>query len=157
MQTETMANRGKLFTMRWSDEEAAQAEAVARNYGLSVAGLVRMLIDREAKPMGKEADTTSDPFKTRDVGLRADLLRVLRTIHEEVYRAPVMMGDQLVAQPVAMDTIVREVTPDWLSGNASLPALVNALRRAGHIMKQRGGYAITAKGLDAIRRNKGSK
>ncbi len=47
MQTESMASREKLFTMRLSDEERERAERVAVHYGLNVAGVLRMLLKRE--------------------------------------------------------------------------------------------------------------
>ena len=54
--------RERLFTVRMSDEERERAELVARHYGLNVAGVLRMLLKREADTIGAKATETS---KTR--------------------------------------------------------------------------------------------
>lgn len=47
MQSTQMA-RERLFTVRMSDEENKRLERVAESYGLNAAGVVRMLLKREA-------------------------------------------------------------------------------------------------------------
>ena len=46
MQTTEM--RERLFTMRMSDEEYERLELVAKHYALNAAGVLRMLVKREA-------------------------------------------------------------------------------------------------------------
>jgi predicted DNA-binding protein len=40
--------REKLFNMRMSEDEQARLEALASHYALNAAGVIRMLIKREA-------------------------------------------------------------------------------------------------------------
>lgn len=54
MQTEPM--REKTFNIRMSDEESQRVEAVARHYGLNAAGVIRMLVKKEADAIGFKFD-----------------------------------------------------------------------------------------------------
>lgn len=47
------AMRERLFTMRLSDEEYARLDAVAKHYALNAAGLLRMLVKREADAIAR--------------------------------------------------------------------------------------------------------
>ena len=42
------AMRERLFTMRMSEDEAERLDVVAKHYGLNGAGVIRMLLKREA-------------------------------------------------------------------------------------------------------------
>lgn len=53
MQTEALAQR-KLFAIRLSEEETDRLQALARHYGLTVAGMLRMLTKREADALFTE-------------------------------------------------------------------------------------------------------
>ena len=46
--------REKLFTIRMNDEETERMEMLARHFGLSAAGVVRMLLKREADAIERE-------------------------------------------------------------------------------------------------------
>ena len=46
--------REKMFTMRFSEEESARLEYVASSYGLTAAGLFRMLLKREETSLRRE-------------------------------------------------------------------------------------------------------
>ena len=54
MQTSSM--RERMFTMRLSDEESARLESVAAHYGLNAAGVLRMLVKREADALAAAAE-----------------------------------------------------------------------------------------------------
>lgn len=56
MQTEDV--REKLFTIRMSDEERERADLVAAHYGLNIAGVIRMLIKREADSLAHAPTNT---------------------------------------------------------------------------------------------------
>lgn len=43
-QTETMAMREKMFTLRMNEEESTRLDAIAKHYGLNAAGVLRVLI-----------------------------------------------------------------------------------------------------------------
>jgi hypothetical protein len=46
MQTAEM--REKMFTIRMSEEETARLEGLAKHYGLTAAGVIRMLVKRDS-------------------------------------------------------------------------------------------------------------
>ena len=50
MQTDGM--RERLFNIRMNAEESTRLESLATHYGLSAAGVVRMLLKREADAVG---------------------------------------------------------------------------------------------------------
>lgn len=44
-----------MFTIRFSDEELARLEKVATHYGLTSAGVLRMLLKREENAIDRDA------------------------------------------------------------------------------------------------------
>jgi hypothetical protein len=52
MHADTMAAREKLYTIRFTDEENARLEALARHFSLPASGVIRMLLKREADALG---------------------------------------------------------------------------------------------------------
>lgn len=55
MQTAAGTLRERLFTMRMSDEEWTRADALAKHYGLNLAGVIRMILKERARELGVEA------------------------------------------------------------------------------------------------------
>ncbi len=57
----------KMFTIRFSDEESERLAVVAKHYALTAAGVVRMLVKREADAISAakpaKASTSSKPRK----------------------------------------------------------------------------------------------
>jgi hypothetical protein len=140
-----MVARGKLFTMRWSEEEAAQAEAVAQHYGVPVASLFRMFIAREAKAIGKAVDIKSDPLATKDPARREEFRHVLIAIGNVVaWRDRGARTEDLLAELSTMGF-------NW-AGWKRFPAMLNQLRRAGYTVRNAGRYSLTPKGQAAIAR-----
>jgi hypothetical protein len=58
MQTGAVA-RDKLFNMRMSEEEWGRLEFLTEHYGLNAAGVLRMLLKREADAVQAKARETS--------------------------------------------------------------------------------------------------
>lgn len=54
--THTASMREKLFTMRMSEEEWLRAAAVAKHFGLNLAGAIRMLLKEKARDLDIEPD-----------------------------------------------------------------------------------------------------
>ena len=52
--TQTVEVRERLFTMRMSEEEWQRADAVAKHFGLNLAGAIRMLLKEKARDLGVE-------------------------------------------------------------------------------------------------------
>lgn len=65
MQTDLV--RAKTFNIRFSQEELDRLEAVAQHYALTAAGLIRMLVKREADAIARDvpAAPKSKPAKKR--------------------------------------------------------------------------------------------
>lgn len=63
MQTDVV--REKLFTMRMSAEEWTRAETLAKHYGLSVAGLLRMLLKDKERSVASEHPAQRKPTRKR--------------------------------------------------------------------------------------------
>lgn len=57
MQTQEM--REHLFTIRMNEEETARLEAVAKHYGLTSAGVIRMLLKEKERELGLLPATTT--------------------------------------------------------------------------------------------------
>jgi hypothetical protein len=55
--------RAKTFNIRFSDEELARLDLVAEHYALTAAGVIRMLVKREADSIaaGRPASPSSPP------------------------------------------------------------------------------------------------
>jgi len=53
----------RMFTIRFSEEELARLEKVARHYGLTSAGVLRMLLKREEGEINR--DETPSPKRLR--------------------------------------------------------------------------------------------
>lgn len=58
MQTADLV-RAKTFNIRFSEEESERLDAVAEHYALTAAGVIRMLVKREADRIGMGSKTTS--------------------------------------------------------------------------------------------------
>ena len=46
--------RERLFTMRMSEEEWQRADALAKHFGLNLAGVIRMVLKEKARELGVE-------------------------------------------------------------------------------------------------------
>jgi antitoxin component of RelBE/YafQ-DinJ toxin-antitoxin module len=57
--------RRKSFNIRFSGDELARADALAKYYGLTVAGLIRMLIKREERRI-EDAKRLSGPLYQKE-------------------------------------------------------------------------------------------
>ena len=57
--------REKLFTIRMNDEETARLEMLAQHYGLSAAGVIRMLLKREADAVAAAKTAVPSPPPSR--------------------------------------------------------------------------------------------
>jgi hypothetical protein len=51
----------KMFTIRFSDEESERLALVAKHYALTSAGVLRMLVKREADAIGTAAPAARQP------------------------------------------------------------------------------------------------
>lgn len=58
---QTAEVRERLFTMRMSEEEWARADAVAKHFGLNLAGAIRMLLKEKARDVGIEVAIAPPP------------------------------------------------------------------------------------------------
>ena len=56
--------REKLFTIRMNPEETARLEMLAEHYGLTAAGVVRMLLKREADSVARARAEQASPATT---------------------------------------------------------------------------------------------
>ena len=56
--TDTSEARQRLFTLRMTEDEGARFNRVAEHYGLTVAGVLRMLMKREDDALGAPARET---------------------------------------------------------------------------------------------------
>lgn len=54
---QTVEVRERLFTMRMSEEEWQRADAVAKHFGLNLAGAIRMLLKEKSREIGVEPTT----------------------------------------------------------------------------------------------------
>ncbi len=53
--------RERLFTMRMSEEEWQRADALAKHFGLNLAGVIRMVLKEKARELGVEPAVTVPP------------------------------------------------------------------------------------------------
>lgn len=84
MQTEDV--REKLFTIRMTDEERERAERIARQYGLNVAGVIRMLLKREDDALQRTAPTVEPRLGAKD--LQALMLKQAAELPREAAAKP---------------------------------------------------------------------
>jgi hypothetical protein len=138
---DTEMPREKLFTMRINEEESATMESLAQKYGLTSAGVVRLLVAREAQS-GTGGGKEVDPLQNDDRAF--DHVMVLRAIG----------GESATGGPAEKDDVVR-----WMAeagydnrwkGWKTFPRMLNELRRAGYARKVRTGYELTPKGESAL-------
>jgi hypothetical protein len=64
MQTDVMP-KDKMFKLRLDDVERERLDAVAAHYALNVAGVIRMLVKREADAIAASAPVISKGVKPR--------------------------------------------------------------------------------------------
>ena len=131
--------KAKMFTMRMSEEDAAQLESMAQHFGLTSAGLIRMLVQREALAIGRSQRKT-DPLDTRDKLREKALITILRAVRNE----------ETDDEAASTDAIVR-----WMHGAGydnrwkawkEFPRMLNELRRSEYVVKKGSGYRLTTRG-----------
>lgn len=67
---QTAEMRERLFTMRMSEEEWQRADAIAKHFGLNLAGAVRMLLKEKARELGVEPRAAPPPSPKRSASKR---------------------------------------------------------------------------------------
>lgn len=61
MQSDASNLRERLFTMRMSEEEWQRADALAKHFGLNLAGVIRMVLKEKARELGVEPAPVAPP------------------------------------------------------------------------------------------------
>lgn len=61
MQTAASTLRERLFTMRMSEEEWQRADALAKHFGLNLAGVIRMMLKEKVRELGIEPSQLPPP------------------------------------------------------------------------------------------------
>ena len=75
--------REKLFTIRMNEDETARLEMLAEHYGLTAAGVVRMLLKREADTIAREREENA-----RGRARRAKAEAEVRNLSEQYQQTP---------------------------------------------------------------------
>jgi len=147
MQTDTMATRENLFTMRMSDEERQRLEQIATHYGANGATVVRMLLTKEEREMNSRARLGSAPHAadpltpwvgSADQEQYADALRAIRDLESD-------------EAPAFRDDVFEAAQRRWSPRDRSLPRRLNRLCGSGYAKRVNLngaiGYRLTPRGL----------
>lgn len=138
--TQNAEMREKMFTIRMSSDETERLEVVAKHFGLSAAGAIRMLV--------KEKFDAIRP---------ADALRAEHRTMIEAMRMAVEEGDADEGGWISREVFDSETFGSHLSElksdlpKSAIPRLLNELVRSGHLerskIKSESGhrYRVTSK------------
>ena len=129
----------RVHSMRWTADQWETIERLAEHYGLSVPDLLRWMVEKEVERVGPALPKRRPPSKLPP--FRLDILRVLAAADTPM--APWHVLEALMAKPF------KYKPGDGTPGNR-ISAALEALRRDGYVVRERGGYVIEDKGREAI-------
>lgn len=141
VQSEAMAARERVFTIRLSNEEAEMAERVAKSFSLPIAGLFRMLVKKEDDRLELQKQIADDSIE-------------LEEIHEDVLYA---LADGKTLDKDAIQSRLCDTQHGGAGGRfymwppggreiAGLGRALNELKKAKYIRRLTTGYVLTDKG-----------
>lgn len=123
--------RAKTFNIRFSDEEWARLDIVSGHYGITAAGVIRMLVKREADVL-RGIVPAKPASKKPSRGLERDIVKVLSQADGAM--KPLDVYESLRVEPFSYAE--HEVTMTDVSLS------LEAMRTSGRVFRDRGAYQI---------------